>query len=174
MALINNEVLLCQTMTFNIIGVVGASKADTTTMHLAEEVGREIARRGAAVVCGGLSGVMEAVCKGARAEGGLTIGIMPSDDRKDANAFVQIPIVTGMGIGRNVMLVKSADVIIAVGGEYGTLSEIAHALNLGKVVIGLNTWDLERATDRGIPNLRKALSAKEAVDLAFQAISAKG
>jgi uncharacterized protein (TIGR00725 family) len=161
-------------MTFKIIGVIGASKADPATMQLAEEVGVEIAKRGAALVCGGLTGVMEAACKGARSERGLTIGIIPSDDRKDANSYVQIPIVTGMGIGRNVMLVKSADAIIAVGGEYGTLSEIAHALNLGKVVIGLNTWDLERATERGVPNLRKAYSAKEAVDLAFQTVAAKG
>lgn len=160
-------------MGFNIIGVVGATRADPKTLQLAEEVGKEIARRGAAVVCGGLSGVMEAVCRGARTEGGLTIGIIPSDDRKDANPYVQVPIVTGMGVGRNVMLVKTADVVIAVGGEYGTLSEIAHALNLGKVVVGLETWDLEKAAAWPIPGLLKAMTPKEAVDMAFNAISAK-
>jgi hypothetical protein len=136
-------------------------------------VGAELARRGAAVVCGGLTGVMEGVCKGARSQGGLTIGIIPSDDKKDANPYVQIPIVTGMGIGRNVMLVKTADVIIAIGGEFGTLSEIGHALNLGKMVVGLNTWNLEKAHSRAIPNLIQTDDPKRAVDIALTAISAK-
>lgn len=160
-------------MPFIIIGVVGSSKADERILKLAEQVGEEIACRGAAVVCGGLTGVMEAVCKGARSKGGLTIGIIPSDNKRDANPYVQIPIVTGMGVGRNVMLVKTADVIIAVGGEYGTLSEIAHALNLGKKVIGLHTWKLEKAFSKPIPNLIEADTPKEAVDLALSAISAK-
>ena len=161
------------TVGFRIIGVIGSSKADSDIMKLAEEVGAEIARRGAAVVCGGLSGVMEAVCRGARKEGGLTIGIIPSDDRNDANPYVQIPIVTGMGMGRNVMLVKTADVIIAVGGEFGTLSEIAHALNLGKKVIGLRTWKLEKAHTKPIPNLVEASSPAEAVTKAMDFISAQ-
>jgi uncharacterized protein (TIGR00725 family) len=158
---------------FKIVGVVGSTKAEPEVLKLAEEVGSEIAKRGAAVVCGGLSGVMEAVCKGARKEGGLTIGIIPSDDKNDANPFVQIPIVTGMGMGRNVMLVKTADVIIAVGGEFGTLSEIAHALNIGKKVIGLRTWNLEKARDRPIPNLIVAANPKHAVDIAMTSISAQ-
>lgn len=163
-------------MPFKIVGVVGGSKAEPDVMKLAEEVGTEIARRGCALVCGGMTGVMEAACKGARREGGLTIGIIPSDDKKDANPHVQIPIVTGMGSGRNIMLVKTADVIIAVGGEYGTLSEIAHALNIGKTVIGLRTWKLDAAHihhDHTIPNFREAFSPKEAVDLAIAAISAQ-
>ncbi|MEM2891878.1 MAG: TIGR00725 family protein [Thermoplasmata archaeon] len=159
-------------MGFKIIGVIGASRADPETMRLAEEVGAEIASRGAAVVCGGLTGVMEAVCRGARSRGGLTIGIIPSDKKEDANPYVQIPIVTGMGMGRNVMLVKTADVLIAIGGEYGTLSEIAHALNIGKKVIGLNTWRLNRAHTMPIPNLIEASSPKDAVRKAFEAISA--
>jgi hypothetical protein len=158
---------------FKIVGVIGSSKADPDILALAEEVGSEIAKRGAAVVCGGLTGVMEAVCKGARKEGGLTIGIIPSDSRNDANPYVQIPIVTGMGMGRNVMLVKTADVVIAVGGEFGTLSEIAHALKLGKTVIGLRTWKLERAHTRAIPDLIEVDSPKKAVDLALSVISAK-
>lgn len=160
-------------MGFKIVGVIGSSKADPDILALAEEVGSEIAKRGAAVVCGGLTGVMEAVCKGARKEGGLTIGIIPSDNRDDANPYVQIPIVTGMGMGRNVMLVKTADVVIAVGGEFGTLSEIAHALKLGKTVIGLRTWKLERAHTRAIPDLIEVDSPKKAVDLALSVISAK-
>jgi uncharacterized protein (TIGR00725 family) len=161
-------------MAFNIIGVIGASRADEELLGLAEELGQEIASRGAAVVCGGMMGVMEAVCRGARSKGGLTIGIIPSDDKHDANQYVQIPIVTGMGVGRNVMLVKTADVVIAVGGEYGTLSEIAHALNIGKTVISLNSWQLEKATERSIPNLIDAEGPKEAVDLALDAISKGG
>jgi uncharacterized protein (TIGR00725 family) len=158
---------------FKIVGVIGSSKADPDILALAEEVGAEIAKRGAAVVCGGLTGVMEAVCKGARKEGGLTIGIIPSDSRNDANPYVQIPIVTGMGMGRNVMLVKTADVVIAVGGEFGTLSEIAHALKLGKTVIGLRTWKLEKAYARAIPDLVEVDNPKEAVDLALSVIFAK-
>ncbi len=161
------------TMPFRIIAVIGGSSAEPEILKLAEEVGSEIARRGAAVVCGGMTGVMEAVCKGARREGGLTIGIIPSDRKSDANQFVQIPIVTGMGMGRNVMLVKTADAIIAVGGEFGTLSEIAHALNIGKKVVGLRTWKLEKAHSRSIPNLIEVNTPKEAVDIALQLISAQ-
>jgi len=155
------------------VGVIGSSNAEPELLKLAEEVGAEIARNGAAVVCGGLSGVMEAVCRGARREGGLTIGIIPSDDKRDANQYIQIPIVTGMGMGRNVMLVKTADVLIAVGGEFGTLSEIAHALNIGKKVIGLRTWKLEKALTRNIPNLVEVDTPKKAVALALATISAQ-
>lgn len=158
---------------FKIVGVIGSSKAEPDILSLAEAVGAEIAKRGAAVVCGGLTGVMEAVCKGARSKGGLTIGIIPSDDKNDANPYVQIPIVTGMGVGRNVMLVKSAEVLIAVGGEFGTLSEIAHALNLGKTVIGLRTWKLEKARSKPIPNLIETEDPVKAVELAMNAISAQ-
>lgn len=156
-------------MVFKIVGVIGASRADEELLRLAEEVGQEIASRGAAVVCGGMMGVMEAVCKGARSKGGLTIGIIPSDDKHDANQYVQIPIVTGMGVGRNVMLVKTADVVIAVGGEFGTLSEIAHALNIGKTVVSLRSWQLEKAREQSIPHMLEANSPKEAVDLALDA-----
>lgn len=160
-------------MGFRIVGVIGSSTASQDLTAIAEQVGEEIAKSGAAVVCGGLTGVMEAVCKGARRSGGLTIGIIPSDDKKDANPYVQIPIVTGMGVGRNVMLVKTADVLIAVGGEFGTLSEIAHALNLGKKVVGLRTWNLEKAHTKPIPNLIEAKDPKDAVEKALKAISAK-
>lgn len=111
---------------------------------MAEEVGRQLARQGVILVCGGLGGVMEAACRGAAAEGGTTIGILPGDSPRAANAYVQIPIVTGVGYARNLSVVKSAEAVIAVGGSYGTLSEIAYALQSGIPVIGLNTWSLSR------------------------------
>jgi len=126
------------------IAVIGGSDCTPGEARLAEEVGRELARRGAILVCGGLGGIMEAACKGASAEGGLTIGILPGGSRKAANRYVQVPIVTNLGEARNVIIVKSAEAIIAIGGGYGTLSEIGHALRNGRSVIGLNTWSLSR------------------------------
>ncbi|GAH89607.1 unnamed protein product, partial [marine sediment metagenome] len=96
------------------------------------------------LICGGLSGVMEAACKGAQSEGGVTIGILPGESRQAANPYVQIPIVTGIGHARNLAVVKSAQAVIAIGGSYGTLSEIGHALRSGIPVIGLDTWSLYR------------------------------
>ncbi len=127
-----------------IIAVIGGSEPSPEEARLAEEVGRELARQGAILVCGGLGGVMEAACRGASSEGGTTVGILPGDSPKAANPYVQIPIVTGIGYARNVAVVKSAQAVIAVGGSYGTLSEIAHALQNGIPVIGLNTWSLSR------------------------------
>jgi uncharacterized protein (TIGR00725 family) len=124
------------------IAVIGGGEVSTQVAALAEEVGREIARRGAVLVCGGLGGVMEAACRGARREGGLTIGILPGENRQAANPYVRIPIVTGLGYARNMAVVKSAQAVIAVDGSYGTLSEIGHALQSGIPVIGLNTWSL--------------------------------
>ncbi|MCK4274689.1 MAG: TIGR00725 family protein [Dehalococcoidales bacterium] len=127
---------------FIFIGVIGGGKVPPHTANLAEEVGREIARQGAVLVCGGLGGVMEAACKGASDEGGLTIGILPGDNRLAANPYVKIPIVTGLGHARNVAVVKSSQAIIAIDGSYGTLSEIGHALQNRIPIIGLNTWSL--------------------------------
>jgi len=126
------------------IAVIGGSDPSTEEARTAEEVGRELAKRNAILVCGGLGGVMEAACRGAQAEGGLTIGILPGESRQAANPYVQIPIVTGMGYARNLAVVKSAQAVIAIGGSYGTLSEISHALQSGIPVIGLNTWALSR------------------------------
>jgi len=127
-----------------IIAVIGAGDASPEETGIAEAVGREIARNGAALVCGGLGGVMEAACRGAAAEGGITIGILPGDNPESANPYVLIPVVTGMRNARNVAVVKSARAVIAVGGSYGTLSEIAFALDSKIPVIGLNTWSLAR------------------------------
>ncbi len=126
------------------IAVIGGSQCSKEEAKLAEEVGRELARRGAILVCGGLSGVMEAACKGTQSEGGITIGILPGDSRQAANPYVQIPIVTTIGYARNVIVVKSAQAVIAIDGNYGTLSEISHALQNGIPVIGLNTWVLSK------------------------------
>ena len=126
-----------------IISVIGSSNPPGQEhIELAEEVGRELAKRGIHVVCGGLSGVMEAVCRGAKAEGGTTIGILPGRDADEANSYVDIPIVTTMGYARNVIVVHTGAAAIAVGGAYGTLSEISHALADGVPVIGLRSWTL--------------------------------
>jgi uncharacterized protein (TIGR00725 family) len=111
---------------------------------MAESVGRALARKGAILVCGGLGGVMESACRGAREEGGVTIGILPGDSRSEANPYVQFSLVTGMGSARNIVVVKSSQAVIAIGGSYGTLSEISFALKSGIPVIGLNTWAISR------------------------------
>jgi uncharacterized protein (TIGR00725 family) len=151
------------------IGVIGGSEAPPKVAGLAEEVGREIARRGAVLVCGGLGGVMEAACRGAAAEGGLTVGILPGNDRRAANPFVRIPVVTGLGTARNVAVVRSSQVVIAIDGGYGTLSEIGHALQSGIPVIGLDTWSLGTGgrVDTGIVT---AENPADAVDIAMSLI----
>ncbi|MGB9879847.1 MAG: TIGR00725 family protein [Anaerolineae bacterium] len=148
------------------IAVIGAGRCSPEVAALAEAVGRELARRGAILLCGGLGGVMEAACRGAKSAGGLTVGILPGTSRREANPYVDIPIVTGMGEARNVLVVQSAQAVIAVHGEYGTLSEIAHALKLGIPVIGLHTWQLAKdgQEDQGIV---RAKSAEEAVEKAL-------
>ena len=155
-----------------LVAVIGGGQCSKKEAKLAEEVGRELARRGAILVCGGLGGVMEAACKGASSEGGVTIGILPGDDRQAANPHVQIPIVTGMGYARNVAVVKSAQAVIAVGGSYGTLSEISHALQSGIPVIGLNTWSLSR-NDEPDKSIIPAQSPAEAVDKALDLATPK-
>jgi hypothetical protein len=124
------------------VAVVGGGEAPPDIVAVAEDVGRELAKRGAIVLCGGLGGVMEAVCRGAKAEGGTTVGILPTNDRHHANEYVDVAIATGMGEARNALVVRAADVVIAVDGEFGTLSEIALALRTGKPVVGIDTWEL--------------------------------
>jgi uncharacterized protein (TIGR00725 family) len=127
------------------LAVIGSAHCDARVAALAEEVGREIARCGAVLVCGGRGGVMEAACRGARAEGGTTVGILPGTERHEANAYVDITIITGLGEARNAIVVRSADAVIAVSGGYGTLSEIGLALKMGRPVVGLGTWQLSQA-----------------------------
>ena len=138
---------------------MGPGEAGARELELAAEVGAELARKGAVIVCGGLGGVMEAACRGARAEGGTTIGILPGLDRSAANPHVEVAIPTGLGEARNALVVRAADVLIAVGGAYGTLSEIALALKAGKRVVGLKTWEIEGVT--------RAASVESALAAAF-------
>jgi uncharacterized protein (TIGR00725 family) len=126
------------------ISVIGGYPCSADEARMAEEVGRGLARRGAVLICGGEGGVMEAACKGAKSEGGITVGILPGDSRRSANPYVMIPIVTSIGSARNIIVVKSAQAVIAIGGGYGTLSEISFALKSGIPVIGLNTWAFSR------------------------------
>ena len=153
-------------MMISVIG--GGDDPPAEAVRLAEEVGRELARHGATVVCGGLEGVMEAVCRGAKAEGGTTIGILPGNDPAKANPWVDYAVCTGLGYARNVIVVKSGRAVIAIDGSYGTLSEIGHALADGIPVVGLDTWSLSRdgqPEDVIIP----AKTAVEAVQKALEA-----
>jgi len=124
-----------------IIGVIGAGSCDDRIYSIAEEMGRRIAESGAALICGGLGGVMEAASKGAKEAGGLTIGILPGFDKADANSYIDIPIVTGLSHEEMSLVVRSSDIVIAIAGGYGTLSEIALSLKMGKTVIGIETWE---------------------------------
>lgn len=142
-----------------IIAVIGGRRIEKALLAEAEEVGRLLAKSGAIIVCGGLGGVMEAASKGAQSEGGLTVGILPQDNSDRANQYIDIPIATGLGIGRNVVIARTADALIAVGGEYGTLSEIAFALQLKKPVVGIKTWDIK--------GVISSENAADAVDKAF-------
>lgn len=135
-----------------VVAVVGADVATPDEQAAARTIGRGLAAAGATVVCGGLGGVMAAACAGAREVGGTTVGILPGTDRLGANPDVMIAIPTGLGEARNVLVVRAADAVVAVGGEYGTLSEIALALKAGVPVVGLGTWTLTRHghVDEGI------------------------
>jgi uncharacterized protein (TIGR00725 family) len=148
--------------------VVGPNEGSQEELSAAEEIGRLLAERGAALVCGGLGGAMEAACRGARSAGGTTVGILPGLDRALANPFVDVALPTGLGEGRNVLVVRAADAVIAVGGAYGTLSEIALALRAGTPVVGLHTWELVRQGQRDEGVIRAA-DAREAVGLALGA-----
>ena len=130
------------------VAVVGAGDAGEDLATAAEEVGRRLAEAGAALVCGGLGGVMEAACRGAKSAGGLTVGILPGRRRQDANRWVDVAVPTGMGETRNALVVLGADAVVAVGGEHGTLSEVAFGLKLGRPVVGLGTWRLIRGDGR--------------------------
>jgi uncharacterized protein (TIGR00725 family) len=118
----------------------------------AEQVGRELGSRGVVLVCGGLGGVMEAACRGAKDAGGMTIGILPGSDRAAANPFVDVAIATGLGEARNALVARAGDAMIAIGGGYGTLSEIALALKAGKRVVGLGSWEIEGVEGAGSPD----------------------
>lgn len=142
------------------IGVIGAGNCNESVAMIAEEVGREIAKRGAVLICGGLGGVMQATARGAKEEGGTTIGILPGSRREDANPYIDIAILTAMGHARNAIIAQSCDALIAIDGEYGTLSEIALSLKMGKTVVLLESkWEIEGTI--------MAKDAQEAVEMVF-------
>ena len=125
------------------IGVIGAGSCNNEIYELAYNVGKIIAKKNKILICGGLYGVMEAACKGAKEEGGITVGVLPDDDISSANPYVMIPIVTNMGHARNAIIASSSSMLIAIGGGYGTLSEIALGLKMGKKVYSLQSWDIK-------------------------------
>ena len=146
-----------------IIAVIGAGQCESSIYQLALEVGQEIAKRGAILVCGGLGGVMEAAAKGASMAGGITVGILPGPSCNSANPYIKIPVATDMGQARNVIIAHTADGLVAVSGGAGTLSEIGHGLKIGKPIVGLKT----------IPNLRGVNyfdNAQEAIARLFELI----
>ncbi|MGH2699145.1 MAG: TIGR00725 family protein [Actinomycetota bacterium] len=147
------------------VSVSGSGDAAPEVNALAEEVGALLARAEAVVVCGGLGGVMEAVCRGAKSAGGRTVGILPGTDRTDANPYVDVALPTGLGESRNALIARAADVLIAIAGEFGTLSEIGLALKIGTPVVGLATWDLRRRGEAG-EAIQTATSPAEAVAIA--------
>jgi hypothetical protein len=149
------------------IGVLGASSCGKDMEEAAYRVGSEIARRGVVLLCGGLGGVMAAAARGAKDAGGLTVGILPGASAADANPYIDLKVVTDMGHARNVVLVRSADAVIAVSGGYGTLSEIAIARKIGVPCVGLHTWDLD-------PGIVQAEGPEEAVRRAMEQIRERG
>ena len=152
------------------ISVIGGQEADAEARRLAFEVGREIGARGHVLICGGRDGVMREACRGAKEAGGLTIGILPGDDATDANEFVDVPLPTGIGYARNVFVASAGEAVIAIDGSIGTLSEIAFALQSGRPVIGLATWEL-RDAGGGRPPIRRVTDAKSAVDACEAAVA---
>lgn len=146
-----------------IIAVIGGKDCDESLYQQAVEVGRLIARNGAILVCGGRGGVMEAVCKGASEAGGIAVGILPGDDIRDANSWVTVPIATGIGLARNSIIARTASAAIAIGGEYGTLSEIAYCFQFRIPVFTLHSWDIKGVVAVDTP--------EEAVKFAFDSVS---
>ena len=149
-----------------VIAVVGAGKCSKKLRDLAVEIGGQIARAGAVLVCGGLGGVMEAAAQGAKESGGTTIGILPTDDKKDANEFIDHVIPTGFGEARNIIVVRSADAVIALPGKYGTLTEMAFALLAEKPVISVSAWNLG-------DEVHQVDNPSEAVRMALELIAKK-
>jgi uncharacterized protein (TIGR00725 family) len=153
------------------ISVIGGGRCGAAEYALAEEVGRLVAQKGATLVCGGLAGVMEAAARGAKEAGGTTIGILPGHDRARANPYLDHVVTTGMGHARNLAVVSSGDAVIAVGGGYGTLSEIGLAAKIGRPVVLLAGWRLQN--DEGTEGVWYASSAREALALVDEALAVR-
>jgi uncharacterized protein (TIGR00725 family) len=153
------------------IGVIGGNEASQTDCDLAYEVGKFIASNDAALVCGGLGGIMEAASKGASENGGTVIGLLPGEEKTDANPYVNIAIPTGLGISRNVLVVRASDALIAFPGSYGTLSEIALALSMGETVVYMpGAWDLRKIAPVDGNLFKEAFDARQAIGLALAGI----
>jgi hypothetical protein len=148
------------------IGVIGAGTCSKKIYNLAYEVGKYIAKAGAILVCGGLGGVMEGAAKGAKENKGVTVGILPGVDKTEANPYIDIPVVTGIGEARNLVVIRSSDAVIALPGQFGTLSELAFCLKMEKPVVGLTTWEI---SDKII----KTKDPQEAVEKALEALKKK-
>ena len=156
-----------------LVSVIGGNSPSPKASKLAYEVGSELAKEGAIVICGGLLGVMEEVCHGSKDNGGTTVGILPGGDPSSANPYVDTPIATGLGQVRNAIVARAGEAVIAIDGSYGTLSEIAHALAYGTPVIGLETWNfkIDDSSDTGIIYVNDPV---EAVQRAVSLVRTKG
>ncbi|MCA1836888.1 MAG: TIGR00725 family protein [Actinobacteria bacterium] len=154
------------------VAVIGDGEPHGTdaarVLEWAEEVGHLLGRAGATVITGGLGGVMEAASRGAASVGGLTIGILPGVDPDEANQYVRVPIATGLGVARNLVVVTAADAVLALGGRYGTLSEIALALRMGRHVVALSSWRLEAPERLSGPQVHRVRTPREAGEMALQ------
>lgn len=150
-----------------IIAVIGGEEADGDSLRLAYETGREVARHGHTLLTGGRGGVMREACRGAKEGGGLTVAVLPGDDLSDANEFIDVPILSGIGFARNTIIARTANALVAIDGAYGTLSEIAFAFIGGRPVVGLGTWRLVDARGRKAPVV-PASGPVEAVALAIE------
>jgi hypothetical protein len=154
------------------ISVIGGGQCGAAEYASAMEVGRLVAKTGATLVCGGLAGIMEAAARGAKEAGGTTIGILPGHDRNLANPYIDHVVTTGIGHARNLAVVSSGDAVIAVGGGYGTLSEIGLAAKIGRPVVILSGWRLQN--DQGTEGIWYASSPREAMALVLQALGERG
>lgn len=153
------------------IAVIGGSRATDAELAAAETVGRTLAEGKAVLVCGGLGGVMAAACRGAKSAGGLTVGFVPGPDQAAANEWVDIVVPTGLGEARNILVVNAAAAVVAIGGEYGTLSELGLALRRRTPVVGIGTWALARADGRTDQALHRVDDPAEAAGLALRLAS---
>lgn len=152
------------------ISVIGGAECDNGLAEMAYEVGKLVAEQGAILVCGGLTGVMDAAARGAKDGGGISVGILPTETREGASPHLTVALPTGIGYARNALVAQAGDVVIAVGGEYGTLSEIGFALNVGKPVVGLYTWQLKKPGQL-LKTVIEVQTPEEAVAKAFELAS---
>jgi len=143
------------------IGVIGGGNPDVKSLQISFQVGKLIAKKGAILVCGGLGGVMEAASRGAKKAGGLTVGILPGNNPYDANPYIDLPLATGMGYSRNSLVAMNSDVLIAVDGKYGTLTEIAYGCIYRKKIIGLGTWKIKGVIQAETPEQAIELALKK-------------